>query len=234
MKTLVLSEPSRPARSASDPDPEVPAKARRRKFTAKYKVETLKEVEACTEPGEIGALLRRRGLYSSHLSKWRQQRDEGVLAGLRPKKRGRKPRKVSAEARRAICHSFSLIWSCPPKSSAMAPSVSVNIRAIVPRPSTRPSSKASVNKALRLPICDFAVGFFSANLPRGIRLLGIRLLAIGYFTLHYRPRLVPNYHPIVTPPMAGHPMHHARNQRIGHLLAIGALTSYQGARFRAM
>ena len=100
MKTLVLSEPSRPARSASDPDPEVPAKARRRTFTAKYKLETLKEAAACTEPGEIGALLRRKGLYSSHLSKWRQQRDEGVLAGLTPKKRGRKPRKVSAEARR--------------------------------------------------------------------------------------------------------------------------------------
>ncbi len=100
MKTLVLSEPSRPARSASDPDPEVPAKARRRTFTAKYKLETLKEVEACTKPGEIGALLRRNGLYSSHLSKWRQQRDEGVLAGLTPRKRGRKPRKVSAEARR--------------------------------------------------------------------------------------------------------------------------------------
>ncbi len=100
MKTLVLSEPSMPARSASDPDPEVPAKARRRTFTAKYKLETLKEAEACTEPGEIGALLRRKGLYSSHLSKWRQQRDEGVLAGLTPKKRGRKPRKVSAEARR--------------------------------------------------------------------------------------------------------------------------------------
>ena len=100
MKALVLSEPSRPARSASDPDPEVPAKARRRRFTAKYKIAVLEEVDACTKPGEIGALLRREGLYSSHLSKWRRQRDEGALAGLTPKKRGRKPRKVSAEARR--------------------------------------------------------------------------------------------------------------------------------------
>ncbi len=58
MKPLVLSEPSRPARSASDPDPEVPAKARRRTFTAKYKLATLEEVEACTKPGEIGTLLR--------------------------------------------------------------------------------------------------------------------------------------------------------------------------------
>ncbi len=100
MKPLVLSESSRPARSASDPDPEILAKARRRTFTAKYKLDTLKEADACTEPGEIGALLRRKGLYSSHLSKWRQQRGEGVLAGLTPKKRGRKARKVSAETRR--------------------------------------------------------------------------------------------------------------------------------------
>ncbi len=100
MKPLVLSEPSRPARSASDPDPEVPEKARRRTFSAKYKLNTLKEVDACTESGEIGALLRRKGLYSSHLSTWRRQHDDGVLAGLTPKKRGRKARKVSAEARR--------------------------------------------------------------------------------------------------------------------------------------
>ena len=100
MKALVLSEASRPARTASDPDPEVPAKARRRRFTAKYKLAIVEEAEASTKPGEIGALLRREGLYSSHLSKWRRQRDEGALAGLTPKKRGRKRRKVSAEARR--------------------------------------------------------------------------------------------------------------------------------------
>ena len=100
MKALVLSEPSRPSRSALDPDPEVPAKARRRRFTAKYKLRILAKVERCSKPGEIGALLRKEGLYSSHLSKWRSQRDEGALAGLTPKKRGRKPRVVSAEARR--------------------------------------------------------------------------------------------------------------------------------------
>ena len=77
MKPLVLNEAVRPARSASDPDPEIPAKARRRKFTAKYKLEVLQEADACTEPGEIGALLRREGLYSSHLSKWRRQREDG-------------------------------------------------------------------------------------------------------------------------------------------------------------
>ncbi len=100
MKALVLSEPSRPSRSALDPDPEVPAKARRRRFTAKYKLHILAKVERCSKPGEIGALLRKEGLYSSHLSKWRRQRDEGSWAGLTPKKRGRKPRPIDPQARR--------------------------------------------------------------------------------------------------------------------------------------
>ena len=83
-----------------EPDPEVPEKARRRRFSGKYKLQILRAVEACTQPGEIGALLRREGLYSSHLSKWRQQRDVGVLEGLRPRKRGRKPRPVDPQAKR--------------------------------------------------------------------------------------------------------------------------------------
>ena len=73
------------------PDPEVAATAKRRRFTAEYKLSILAQVESCREQGEIGALLRREGLYSSHLSKWRQQREKGALAGLAPKKRGRKP-----------------------------------------------------------------------------------------------------------------------------------------------
>jgi transposase-like protein len=72
------------------PDPEVVPKAKRRKFSAEYKVRILEEADRCTERGEIGALLRREGLYSSHLSTWRRQRDQGILSGLRPKKRGRK------------------------------------------------------------------------------------------------------------------------------------------------
>jgi transposase-like protein len=71
------------------PDPEV-APPRRRSFTAEFKRQVLAEADACTEPGEIGALLRRHGLYSSHLTEWRRQRDEGALSGLAPKKRGRK------------------------------------------------------------------------------------------------------------------------------------------------
>ncbi len=100
MRALVLNEPPGPPRSASDPNPEVPAKARRRHFTAKYKLRILKEVDQCTELGDIGAVLRREGLYSSHLSKWREQRDAGALAGLTPKKRGRKARPVDPQAQR--------------------------------------------------------------------------------------------------------------------------------------
>ena len=70
------------------PDPEVVPKAKRRQFTAKYKLRVLEEADRCTERGQIGELLRREGLYSSHLSKWRQQRARGQLRGLAPKKRG--------------------------------------------------------------------------------------------------------------------------------------------------
>jgi len=72
------------------PDPAVPEKPVRRRFTAEYKLRILREVDRCTQPGQLGALLRREGLYSSHLTTWRQQRDEGTLAGLTPKRRGRK------------------------------------------------------------------------------------------------------------------------------------------------
>lgn len=72
------------------PDPEVPEKPTRRRFTAEYKLRILRLAEACTEPGSVGALLRREGLYSSHLTVWRRQRERGALDGLKPKKRGRK------------------------------------------------------------------------------------------------------------------------------------------------
>ena len=100
MNSLVLTESSKPARSASDPDPEVAAKARRRKFTAAYKLDILAQADACSKPGEIGALLRREGLYSSLLSRWREQRGTGAFAALSPKKRGRKPHRVDPQAKR--------------------------------------------------------------------------------------------------------------------------------------
>lgn len=71
-------------------DPEVRPKAKRRSFTAEYKAGVLQEVEAATEPGQVGAILRREGLYSSHLTEWRHARDAGALEAL-GKIRGRKP-----------------------------------------------------------------------------------------------------------------------------------------------
>jgi transposase len=78
------------------PDPELVARAQRRRFTAKYKLSIVSEADACIRPGEIGALLRREGLYSSHLGKWREQRDQGALGALESKPRG--PRAQSADA----------------------------------------------------------------------------------------------------------------------------------------
>jgi transposase-like protein len=82
------------------PDPEVVPRAKRRQFSAKYKLRVLTEAEQCTQRGQIGALLRREGLYSSHLTSWRKQREQGQLQGLRPQKRGRKPDPQAAELAR--------------------------------------------------------------------------------------------------------------------------------------
>src|SRR5881394_243203 len=74
------------------PDPEVPERlerARRRQFTVVYKLRILSETDAARTTGEIGALLRREGLYSSHLAAWRRQREEGILHALAPRRRGR-------------------------------------------------------------------------------------------------------------------------------------------------
>lgn len=72
------------------PDPEVPERPKRRQFTAEYKRSIVAQAEACRDDGAIGVLLRREGLYSSHLTTWRRQREQGELNALAPKKRGRK------------------------------------------------------------------------------------------------------------------------------------------------
>jgi len=77
-------------------DPEVLPKAERRQFSADYKLRVLAEADRCSEPGQIGALMRREGLYSSHLSKWRQQRERGALG----QQRGRKADPQTAELKR--------------------------------------------------------------------------------------------------------------------------------------
>ena len=72
------------------PDPEVAPKADRRQFAASDKLRILEEADRCTEPGQLGALLRREGIYSSHLSKWRSLRNSGQLRALQPQPRGPK------------------------------------------------------------------------------------------------------------------------------------------------
>ena len=85
------SEPDEAGRALGPVDPEVTETPIRRRFSAQYKLRILRLADACTEPGSLGALLRREGLYASNLRTWRRQRDAGTLEALKPKKRGRKP-----------------------------------------------------------------------------------------------------------------------------------------------
>ena len=89
-RATAASGPTAPSRAA-DPDPEVPAKAQRRRFTSEYRLRIVKQADACKKHGEIGALLRREGLYASHLITWRRQREQGELAAGRGRKRGPVP-----------------------------------------------------------------------------------------------------------------------------------------------
>jgi transposase-like protein len=82
--------------STTPPDPEVTARHARRRFTTQYKLEILRKADACVRPGQLGALLRKEGLYSSHLVTWRRQRADG----LTPKKRGRKSTRVDPYVKR--------------------------------------------------------------------------------------------------------------------------------------
>ena len=82
------------------PDPEVAALPKRRQFSAAYKRRIVREANACQVPGEVGALLRREGLYSSHLTHWRREVEAGENAALAPKPRGPKPDLAKAESRR--------------------------------------------------------------------------------------------------------------------------------------
>ena len=108
---------ARAARRGS-PDPELVERPKRRRFTAKYKLEILEQADACTRPGEVGELLRREGLYTSHLTYWRKQRSDGALQRARPVRAGAS-RPTGATPRSPSC--------------AVAPSA--------PRPSSRRPSK---------------------------------------------------------------------------------------------
>ena len=85
-----------PERGPAPPDPEVPAHRARRRFTTAYKLEILQKADACTRHGELGALLRKEGLYSSHVVTWRRQREHG----LTPKTRGRKKTAVDPRVKK--------------------------------------------------------------------------------------------------------------------------------------
>ena len=92
-----MSENSNSSVKEVMPNTEVVAKAKRKRFTATEKLRILREVEACHGSGEIGALLRREGIYSSYLTTWRKQRELGELDGLSPHKRGPKPNPEAIE-----------------------------------------------------------------------------------------------------------------------------------------
>ena len=81
-----------PGEATTAPDPEVVAKAQRRQFSADYKKRIRAEAEAAQQPGAIGAMLRREGLYSSHLTHWRQQSQQAMCSALAPHRRGPKPK----------------------------------------------------------------------------------------------------------------------------------------------
>ena len=95
--TTAAPPPSPAGPAAPPPDPEVPTdRPRRRTFTAEYKKRILEEADACAASGTVGVLLRREGLFSSHLTEWRRQREQATIAGLTPRKRGRKQKVVDA------------------------------------------------------------------------------------------------------------------------------------------
>ena len=89
-------------RTVPAPDPEVAATAKRRQFSSKEKHRILAAADGCTEVGQIGALLRREGIYSSQLAAWRKQRKVSERTALEPRQRGRKADPAIAEARRVV------------------------------------------------------------------------------------------------------------------------------------
>ena len=86
------------------------AKPTRRRFTAAYKLRIPEETDGCSEPGEVGRIVRREGLYSSHLTAWRKARREGSLKGLTPKRRGRKPTRRNPLQKRVDELEAEVVW----------------------------------------------------------------------------------------------------------------------------
>ena len=100
MSQTRASKQSQTDGSDTQADPEVVVRAQRRQFSMAEKVRILTEADACQGAGEIGALLRREGIYSSYLTQWRRERDGGLLGGKESPKRGRPRQAETSEARR--------------------------------------------------------------------------------------------------------------------------------------
>ena len=94
---------------AGAPETEVLAKAQRRRFSAEYKRRIVHEADRCLRPGEIGALLRREGLYASALTAWRAARERGALAGLAPKRRGPRARRSDPRDRKIAAQEREIV-----------------------------------------------------------------------------------------------------------------------------
>ena len=112
-------EAPRAGRPRPGPDPEVVAKPKRRQFSAQYRLRIIEEAERCARRGEVGRLLRREGLYSSHLTAWRKARRKGSLRELASKKRGAKPAERNRWMRR--CARWRRKWlacstNCTPRT----------------------------------------------------------------------------------------------------------------------
>ena len=123
----------------SGPATEVVAKATRRRFTVEYKRTIVREADACQTPGAIGALLRREGLYSSHLTTWRAARERGELAGA-PKKRGPVPRVVDARDQRiSELERQSTRWQKRAERAEALVDLQKQVAALLGTPSTEPS-----------------------------------------------------------------------------------------------
>lgn len=121
------------------PDPEVVAKPTRRQFTAEYRLRILEEADRCTDRGEVGRLLRREGLYSSHLANWRKARREGALSGLKPKKRGRKPAEANPLTPKVKRLEAKVKRLEKELAAAHTRCSAFTVRRLSPRPSRQPS-----------------------------------------------------------------------------------------------
>src|SRR5215813_4070640 len=122
-------------------DVQVTAKPKRRTYTAEYKRRILKEADACATPGAVGALLRREGLYSSHLAVSRQARRRGELGALAPKRRGRKPTPVDPRDRKIAELERQLVQMTGRAERAQAlVEAQKNLAALLGRPATNAQS----------------------------------------------------------------------------------------------